>query len=114
MKNTLDYKGYTGSVEFSAIDETFFGKICGIRDVVTFEADTVAKLKKAFKDAVDDYLKTCEELNKDPNKEFKGSFNVRLKPALHRQAAIRSATLKISLNQLVEKALEKELKRPIE
>lgn len=109
MKNVLSYKGYNGSVEFSSDDEIFFGKINGIRDVVTFEADTVQKLKRHFKEAVDDYIDTCAKLDKDPDKEYKGSFNVRVKPSLHRKAAIKSASLKISLNQLVEKALEKEV-----
>src|SRR5882757_5339585 len=99
MKNVLEHKGYSGSVEFSSVDETFFGKIVGIRDLVSFEADSVAKLKKAFKEAVEDYIATCEELGKDPDKEYKGSFNVRLKPKIHRLAAIRSATPKMSLNQ---------------
>lgn len=109
MKNVLEHKGYTGSVEFSNTDETFFGKIVGIRDLVTFEADSVVKLKKAFKEAVEDYITTCKELGKDPDKEYKGSFNVRLKPKIHRLAAIKSATLKMSLNQFVEKVLEKEI-----
>jgi predicted HicB family RNase H-like nuclease len=95
MKNVLEHKGYTGNVEFNADDEVFYGKILGIRDVVSFEADSVQKLKKAFREAVD----------------FKGSFNVRIKPKLHRLAVIKSAALKISLNQLVEKALEKEVSR---
>lgn len=109
MKNTLNYKGYSGTVEFSADDEILYGKIIGIRDVVTFEADTVAKLKKAFKEAVNDYIETCQRLGKEADKEYKGSFNVRIKPRIHRLAAVRSAALKISLNQLVEKALEKEV-----
>ncbi len=109
MKNVLEYKGYTGTVEFHANDEVFFGKIAGIRDVVSFEANTVAKLKKAFKEAVDDYILTCQHVGKDADKEFKGSFNVRIKPKIHRLAAVRSAALNISLNQLVEKALEKEV-----
>jgi predicted HicB family RNase H-like nuclease len=109
MKNVLQYKGYTGSVEFSAHDDVFFGKIFGIRDLVTFEGDTVVKLKKAFKEQVDDYLKTCKALGKEADKEYKGSFNVRLKPKIHRLAAIRSATQQISLNQFVERVLEKEL-----
>jgi predicted HicB family RNase H-like nuclease len=109
MKNVLEHKGYTGSVEFSDEDEVFFGKIVGIRDLVTFEADSVVKLKKAFKDAVEDYIATCKELGKDPDKEYKGSFNVRLKPKIHRLAAIKSATLKMSLNQFVEKVIEKEI-----
>ena len=109
MKNVLEHKGYTGSVEFSNTDETFFGKIVGIRDLVSFEADSVVKLKRAFKEAVEDYITTCKELGKDPDKEYKGSFNVRLKPKIHRLAAIKSATLKMSLNQFVEKVLEKEI-----
>ncbi|MEX2233279.1 MAG: type II toxin-antitoxin system HicB family antitoxin [Cyclobacteriaceae bacterium] len=109
MKNVIEYKGYLGSVEFSAEDEVFFGKLTGIRDVVTFEGDSVNKLKKAFKDAVDDYILTCKQLGKDPDTEFKGSFNVRVKPKVHRLAVMRSAALKISLNQFVEKAIEKEL-----
>lgn len=109
MKNVLEHKGYTGTVEFSAADEVFFGKINGIRDVVTFEADSVAKLKRAFHEAVDDYIDTCVKLNKDPDKEFKGSFNVRIKPRLHRLAVIKSTTMKISLNQFVEQVIAKEV-----
>jgi predicted HicB family RNase H-like nuclease len=109
MKNFLEYKNYRGTVEFSAEDEVFFGKINGIRDVVTFEADSVAKLKKAFKEAVEDYIETCKKSGKDIDKEFKGSFNVRVKPTIHRMAVIKSAALKISLNQLVERALKKEV-----
>ena len=109
MKNVLVHNGYTGSVEFSDEDEIFFGKIVGIRDLVTFEADSVARLKKAFRDAVEDYIATCKELGKDPDKVYKGSFNVRLKTKIHRLAAIKSATLKMSLNQFVEKVLEKEI-----
>lgn len=109
MKNVLEHKGYTGTVEFSAIDEVFFGKINGIRDVVTFEADTVSKLKKAFRDAVEDYIETCAVVGKDPDKEFKGSFNVRIKPKLHRLAVIKSSAMKISLNQFVEQVIAKEV-----
>jgi len=68
----------------------------------------VAKLKKAFKDVVD-YILTCAQQGKDVDQEYKGSFNVRIKPKIHRLAAARSAALNISLNQLVEKALEKEV-----
>ena len=112
MKNALEYKAYSGSVEFSAEDEVFYGKINGIRDVVTFEGDSVTKLKKAFKESVDDYIETCKATGKEPDKEFKGSFNVRIKPRIHRLVAMKSATLKISLNQFVESVLEKEVDSP--
>jgi predicted HicB family RNase H-like nuclease len=112
MKNVLEYKGYTGSVEFSAEDKVFFGKLTGVRDVITFEGETVKQLTKAFHEAVNDYLETCKELGKDPDKEFKGSFNVRLKPKIHRLAVMKSASMKISLNQYVEKVLENEVLSP--
>ncbi len=105
----MTYKGYTGTVEFHAEDEVFFGKIAGIRDLVSFEGDTVAKLKKAFKEAVEDYIETCRILKKDPDKAYKGSFNVRVKPSVHRMAAARSAELNLSLNQFVEGVLEREV-----
>lgn len=109
MKNTLQYKGYSAIVEFSAEDEVFFGRLLGIRDVVTFEANNVAKLKKAFKEAVDDYLDTCKRIGKEPDKEYKGNFNVRVKPDIHRMAVAKSKALRISLNQWIERVLEKEV-----
>lgn len=76
---------------------------------MTFEADnSVTKLRKAFKEAVEDYIETCKSLNNDLDTKFKGSFNVRVKPKIHRLAAMKSAALKMSLNQFIEKAKEKE------
>ena len=60
MKDVMEYKDYIGSVHFEADDEIFFGKIEAINDLVMFEGQSVQELKKAFHDAVDDYLATCE------------------------------------------------------
>ena len=109
MKNYLEYKGYRGVVEFSDTDSVFFGKISGINDLVTFEGTSVAEIKSAFTEAVDDYLETCKEIGKKPEKEFKGSFNVRVSSEVHRLAAKKAQIEKISLNKLVDKALRKEL-----
>ena len=107
MKYILQYKGYHGSVEFSSEDNVFFGKIVSIRDVVTFEGKTVSEITKSFHYMVDDYLKTCKELGKEPDKKYSGSFNVRLKPRIHKLASVRSSVMKISLNKFVEQAVEK-------
>ena len=104
MENYLKYKNYLGSVEFSAADNVLFGKIIGINDLVTFEANSVEELKKEFEFAVDDYLETCAELNKEPNKYFKGVFNVRTSNELHKNLAILAEKKKIKLNELVNKA----------
>ena len=109
MKNILEYNGYTGVVEFSAEDMVFFGKIFGINDLVTFEGETVRDLERAFRDAVDDYIKTCSSEGKEPERAYKGSFNVRINPDIHRMAAARAQSMHISLNELVERAITREV-----
>jgi predicted HicB family RNase H-like nuclease len=105
MNDILQYNGYFASVQFSAEDEVFFGQVLGINDLVSFEGTTVKELKKAFNEAVDDYLQTCKELNKEPEKMYKGSFNVRIPSELHRQAALVSAGKNMSLNDFVRYAI---------
>lgn len=109
MNNVLKYKDYRGLVEYSDEDSVFYGKIFGIDDLVTFEGSTVKELKKAFQEAVEDYLNTCEEMGKKPEKEYKGQFNVRIPKQLHRLVAIKAAATSISLNKFVENALKKAL-----
>ena len=101
----LKYKDFYGSVEFSAADECFFGKIIGTGDLITFEGKSVDELKKAFIEAVNDYFVLCQEAGKKPQKSYRGSFNVRISPNLHREAVIISSKQGISLNAFVERAI---------
>lgn len=105
----LKYKDFVGAVRYSAEDEVFHGKIEGIDALVTFEAENSKELKKAFEEAVDDYISFCEEKGINPHKSFTGSFNVRVKPELHKKAYETAIMRGISLNQVVNEALEKEL-----
>ena len=105
MSDYLSYKGYFGTVDFNSDDEVFYGKIFGISDLINFEGSSVKELKESFEESIDDYLDTCEELNKEPNRTFKGSFNVRLSMKLHRRAAIIANQKNISLNDFVKKAI---------
>ena len=105
MKNTLKYKGYFGSVEFSDEDDIFHGKIIGISDHITYEGDSVQSLRQDFITAIDEYLNVCTELGKEPEKAYKGTFNVRIEPALHRQLVIYSTSHGKSLNAIVEEAI---------
>ncbi len=105
MKDVIKYKEYIGTVHFSAEDEVFYGKIEGVDDLVSFEGKTVAELKQAFIEAVEDYDELCLSTGKSNEKSYKGSFNVRIHPEVHREAARKSIELGISLNQLVEKAI---------
>ena len=105
MKDLIKYKEYLGTVHFSAEDEVFYGKIEGVDDLISFEGKTVKELKQAFIEAVEDYEELCVQAGKSGEKSYKGSFNVRIAPELHRQAARISMELGISLNQLIEKAI---------
>lgn len=105
MKNYLEYKGYIGTVEFSAEDKIFFGKIQGINDLVTFEGSSVEELEKSFQESVLDYLETCKSLNKNPDKVFKGSFNVRVPQELHQKTALLASKKGLNLNDVVKEAL---------
>jgi len=106
MNDILQYKDYYASIHFSSEDEVFYGKIIGINDLVSFEGTTVKELKTAFEEAVEDYLDTCQELKKQPDKTYKGSFNVRIPSELHRQAALFSAVKNMSLNDFVRYAID--------
>lgn len=110
MDNMLDYNGYKGTVEFSLNDQVFYGQIFGINDTVMYEGSSVKELQKMFREAVDDYLETCKEMGKEPERAFKGSFNVRIKPELHRLAALKAVAAKMSLNEFIENAIAGSLK----
>jgi predicted HicB family RNase H-like nuclease len=105
MNEVLNYNEYMASIHFSSEDEIFYGKILGINDLVTFEGQTVKELKKAFKEAVDDYTATCELQGKEPEKTYKGSFNVRLSPVIHRKVALIALQKNVSLNDFVKAAI---------
>lgn len=105
----MEYKGYWGSAHYSDEDEVFHGKLEGIRDLVTFEADDAKELKKHFREAVDDYLEWCQARGKTPDRPYKGTFNVRVGPDLHRRAALFAAASNRKLNAVVAEALERYL-----
>ena len=112
MKNILEYKGYYAKIEYSAEDSVLYGKIEGIKDLVNFESESASEIAKEFHEAVDDYLEFCENVGKEPDKAYKGTFNVRISPSLHRQLAIMALKNGESLNQTVERALQKYANNP--
>jgi predicted HicB family RNase H-like nuclease len=107
--NMMEYKGFNGTVEYSAKDNCLFGKIAFIRDLVSYEGDNMPLLEKHFKAAVDDYVETCKQLGKEPNKPFKGMFNVHITPELHRDAVIYAQEK--SLNAFVMEAIQEKVNR---
>lgn len=105
MKNTMEYKNYVGSVEFSLEDMVFYGKVLGIRSLISYEGADAKSLVEDFHTAVDDYLAVCEENNIAPETAYKGSFNVRIPAELHKRAAIAAISENCTLNHFVEAAI---------
>lgn len=96
---------HLGNVGFRVENEAFYGKVEDVNDLVTFEGDSVKTLKESFVEAVEDYLETCREIGKEPQKSYKGSFNIRISSELHKKAAHFANKKRISLNDFVKKAI---------
>lgn len=110
MNNIMEYKGYVGSVEFSEKDGLFFGKVQGIRSLISYEGLNAPDLIADFHGAVDDYLALCKEEGVKPEIAYKGSLNVRFKNKdIHRRAAIYAIKHEQSLNSFIEEAVEEKL-----
>jgi predicted HicB family RNase H-like nuclease len=103
--NTMNYKGYSARVEFDDEDGLFVGRIAGINDVVGFHGESVAELRAAFREAVDDYVETCAKVGKEPQKPYSGKMMFRVAPEVHRKAAQAAELSGKSLNQWAEEAL---------
>ncbi len=106
MNNVVEYKGYQAVIEFSAEDLTLFGKVMDIDDKIVFEIDDPSNAMSIFKEVIEDYLSFCQENSKEPCKPYKGVFNVRISPSLHKKAVQLSRKKNISLNAFVELAIK--------
>ena len=111
--NTMTYKGYIGSVNYSDKDQVFFGKIEGINGLVNFEGESVKELTEAFHEAVDDYLAYCQDEGIEPDKSYTGVLNVRLTPVIHRQIAMLALQAGLSINAYIKDALEEKVESAV-
>lgn len=102
----LKYKDYEGTAELDMVRGVCRGKILFINDLVTYEASQPSELQKEFEAAVDDYIETCADLGREPQKSLKGQFNVRIPQELHKASTLRALTEGVSLNDVVVRALD--------
>ncbi len=105
MSNLLSYKNYNGTVEYSKEDNCLFGKVIGIKSLLSYEGDSVKELEQDFQNVIDEYLKDCEERDMQPEQPYKGTFNVRISSELHRNIAAYAIEHGKSLNAAVEEAI---------
>lgn len=105
MNNILEYKGYHARIEFDSEDMIFIGTVFGINDSLTFHGSSVEELQNKFNTCIDNYLLMCSEIGKEPEKEFRGSFNIRIDPALHKEIAYSAYKHNRSMNKEIEIAI---------
>lgn len=99
------YKGYTGTVTFDDEALVFHGEVAGLRDVITFQAQSAEELVQAFHDSVDDYLAWCTEDGVEPEKPYSGKLAFRTTPEHHRMITEAAARRALSINQWMDQAL---------
>ena len=110
MNNNLEYKGYQGTVEYSAEDNVLYGKVIGIRGLISYEGESLSELKACFVEAIDDYLSCCEAEDREPMKPFCGRLDdVSISPDLHRDFVLYSSRK----NKRIDEALEEAMKNYI-
>lgn len=101
----LEYKGYTGSIEYSKTDHILYGKVLGIQSLISFEGETGEALELDFQEAIESYFADCKAEGRVPEKPFKGSFNVRVPIEVHKRLALKAMESQVSLNALVNQYL---------
>lgn len=109
MSDLLQYKGYHGTVGYHSEDNMLIGAVVGVQDSLNYHGKTVDDITEAFHNCVDEYLEVCRAIGKDPDREYKGSFNVRISPELHRQADLAAKKHQVSLNQFIQEAIREKL-----
>ena len=107
----MEYQGYRAIATFDDEVGVFHGEVVGIRDVVTFQGETVAELRAAFRDSVDEYLKFCVEKGQEPNRPFSGRVSLRMSPDIHQAASTAAQTEGKSLNAWLSDAIEREVRQ---
>jgi predicted HicB family RNase H-like nuclease len=107
MSNLLSYKNYNGTVEYSKEDGCLFGKVVGIKSLLSYEGNSVQELEQDFKTTIEEYLEDCNARDIQPEQPYKGTFNVRISPELHRDIAVYAMEHNKTLNAAVEEAIGK-------
>jgi predicted HicB family RNase H-like nuclease len=102
----MEYKGYLARIEFDDEANLFHGEVMNIRDVITFQGQSVDELRQAFEDSVEDYLAFCAERGEEPNQPFSGQLTVRLSPQQHRKVILAAEKAGKDVERWIAEVLE--------
>jgi predicted HicB family RNase H-like nuclease len=96
---------YIGHVEYDDTHKIFHGEVVGLKDIITFQGNSVDELEQAFKDSIEDYLAWCKQRKEKPEKTFSGTFNLRIPPELHAKLTVQAQSMGVSLNSFITQSL---------
>lgn len=102
---------YYATIDFEDSEELFHGRIANLRDVVGSCGRSVDELRREFATSLEVYMEICNEKGIDPAKPYSGTFNIRVRPELHRALALAAACDELSLNRWIARALEREAEK---
>lgn len=106
----MQYQNYYGSMNVDPENNILYGKVEFIRASITYEAKDAVGLKKAFEEAVNEYLDFCEMKKITPEQPFKGSLNIRIGEERHKKAWIKAQAKNQSINEYICAALDASFK----
>lgn len=105
--NYMEYKGYIARVIYDNNSKTLRGTIDGLGKEETFETETISEVEPTFQRIVDNYIEECAAAGVRPDRAYKGQFNVRIKPELHKALVLWGIQHGKSLNGTVETAVKR-------
>jgi predicted HicB family RNase H-like nuclease len=109
----LSYKGFTAKIEVDLKAHILKGRVLDSRDAVKFQGQTVEEIKQAFQDLIDNYLKACAEVGKNPAKSFSGKLNLRTTFERYQLIEIAAKKSGKSINAWMDEVLTQEAKQII-
>ena len=107
MKKPIRYKGYCAKIEYSDEHGCLIGRVSDTRRSITFQGDSVGKIRQAFEEAIDLYLTDCAARNEEPEKPFTGRSVVRVSSALHSVMALAAKHENKSINEWITEVRKK-------
>jgi len=104
MNHTVQYKGYTASIEYSDEDACYVGHVMGMnRHRIAFHGNTIEETHSVFIEKIDFYLDTCAEDGTEP--ECPSAIMVLLPTNIYLEASVKAEHKGLTVPKLIAEAL---------
>lgn len=96
-------------IQYDPEIEMFRGEFTGLNGGGDFYAENVKSLEEEGRQTLKVFFEMCKDKGIEPYKSYSGKFNTRVSPERHRDAALAAQAENLSMNALIDKALEQYL-----